>query len=314
MVFALFVVIILGSSQALTLSPVQVDGGAWQLTASLDQLSVDTKSATGTNYNIDFDVDDPITTSAMYGASGLEGMKPGVHLGLGSSFRSSDELPRSVEGYTAYIYAIDLDFKSMAKQYGNSIHYESEQVACTGSFTVKLSEGAWADPPDGVISDVWIVEYESGLSEFPGASTLEVQSLFKEGDITPIIMTSSQAGEGLIYDGSGTREAKCRISVSMRAGGAITWATFLIFPVAQTVHVYNVYAKYTLYVEVLVEAGGKAPIPNPFAIILAILQDFGFRIRDLFDRMMDALGIFIWVVIAVIILLFYLLCIRNKRR
>jgi hypothetical protein len=299
-----------GVSNALTLAPATV-AGVWPIRAGPVSLSVNAQSSSAILASaIDYDPDGPLTLQTAPGSVMWEGLTPTVHFGVGS-LRAVREPPTLAGDYYAYLYEVDIDFKTLAHHYG-SVYFESRAAACTGYFAIVIDTGAAGVGANtsAIISDVWITSYRSGVAKNPGASWQEVKaaydaSSFPEENVIPNVVTSTQAGEPLITEGAGTAAVTCRVALTLYPGGLYEWGYVLIFPVGKNVYVDDVYATYTCRVEVLVPKGEAPPFANPLLILLQMLQDFGFWVRDSWARLSDALGLWLWVLLGVLVLFLF---------
>jgi hypothetical protein len=302
-------VALFGISNALTLAPATV-AGVWPIRAGPVSLSVNARSSNAFVAGaIDFDPDGAF--SVVYGDTlnpTVTGDTPTVHVGVGS-IRVVKVAPKAVDDYYAYLYELDVDFKTLSYSIPGTIFYEAREAACTGTFAVVIDAGSLggsnASTESVQISDVWVEAYASGVTLNPAASWEEVKARydagsFPEKNILPYVVPSTQGGEPCITEGAGTTTATCRVSVSLRAGGFYQWS-YTIFgtPWAQTVAVDNVYARYLVRIEVLVPKGQAPPGANPWDIFIQMLRDFGFWVRDSWQNLQAALGLWLWVLLAV---------------
>jgi hypothetical protein len=131
--------------------------------------------------------------------------------------------------------------------------------------------------------------------------------------VDPEVTPFTQANEGCIREIDTDRTlAQCALTVKMRAGAIYQWAMFLIWPIAEDVTVYDVFANYVLKADIAVK--GAPPITSPWDWLIVILEDLAIRARDMWDHWAEGLP-FTIIIVAVVLVTICLLvmCIMRGR-
>lgn len=313
----LLIVVVSANAIPTPLTTVSLEDGAWQFTAKTSSLKVNgVVQNLGTLSQMNLDADGALSEYSNVG------WLPEIHAGLGM-LRPSGVDPVEVSGYMAYTYEFDVMIKTIADRHG--MWYESALANIEFRFDLVLQEGIFNETPDAMIAEAWISDYSRGLSADANLDWSDIRELFETGadpakNVDPEVVTSTQSGESLITGGT-TQTASCMIGVSLRAGGLMQWSSLLGLLYISGVTVFNVFALYTVTVEVLIEqppddGGGDDPsdppiIINPFVVFLQPLADLTIPIRTWFA----SLGVWGYViVVAVVVIILWFFLIRKKRR
>lgn len=278
----------------------------WGLAAGLESLNV--------NGNIK-DADNPYSIENAIG-----GTAPSVSASLSSSIRASDETPRAVAGYLAYLYEFDVATRTFGYSPPNNLIWTDTPVDIRVNFGVVLQGGFFnVTEDDARISDVTVIDVKRGLTFLPEDDWEEAMVVFESGadpakNVQPEVKSYSQQGEGLINSRPTDGVVECDVHVRMQCGMVLQWSLIPILnlPYMQDAIVYDVFTLYTIGVEVLIPEGQPPPITNPFEWFLEMIADFGGRIADMWDRLAES-QIIILIAAVVVIITICLACVYTRR-
>lgn len=304
----------------ITLSSLPVTTSGWSIYDQETTLTVAGVSGTGTGGQIEVDPDGatwvylklipyPGPGGVLADIMPLYTGKPTIHTGVSASLALPNPTPQVSGDWDIYRFTMGLDFKTVAQRpVTNPVSFESTEVTAVADFNIGLQKGALAGAaPQAKIMDVTVADYKSGITADLTKGWGDVQYLFNGNYdptkcVLPRVTTITQAGESCIKTIDANRTlAGCKISVALLAGGYCQWSSTWGVNYISQVTVYDVYAVYSLAIDVAVKHGSPPPDTNPWLILLQMLEDFVFNVRDAVVNYATLLGLIGIIIVALIL-------------
>ena len=298
----------------LSLTDQPVFGGIWQLQPRLDRVTTGAASqpVTTNAFTITFDPDGPLTAtiavqspSDLTGTLTTHGAMPPVTTSIADLYYDPSTPTAVVNGKIAAWYLMQLYVATYTQvaiypvgpviAAGENPVMEWDSVTVSTYFTVNLQETALFNESCKIAFEkVGVVSCETGMDGVPYDSAM-LQAIVEdwhERSIEPFARPQTAANliDSLSADG---QTANCHATVAMRAGGEFTPSTW-VSPLQRTANakytVHNVYALFTLRLQVLMDEGTTPPAVPWWEVVILVLQDLVVRVRNGWERILDALG------------------------